>query len=70
MKCNVGGFDRIARILLGVALIGFAFLGEQPWAYLGIIPLITGLFKFCPIYPVFGISSACCDKDDSCSTKS
>jgi hypothetical protein len=67
MKCNVGGFDRIARIVLGLALIAFAFFGAQPWAYLGIIPLATGFIGFCPIYTIFGISSAC--KNDSCDTK-
>lgn len=70
MKCNVGGFDRIARIVVGLALVAFAFFGNQPWAYLGIIPLVTGLFKFCPLYPIFGISSACNSKDGSCDTKS
>jgi len=68
MKCNVGGIDRIARIVLGVALIAFAFLGDQIWAYVGIIPLVTGLAGFCPLYPIFGFSSAC-NKDENCDTK-
>jgi len=69
MKCNVGGFDRIARIVLGVALIAFAFLGDQIWAYVGVVPLVTGLVGFCPLYPIIGFSSAC-NKDDNCDTKS
>ena len=70
MKYNVGGFDRGARIVLGSALIALAFFGNQPLAYLGAIPLITGLVKFCPLYPIIGVSSACCDKGESCDTKS
>jgi len=68
MKCNVGGFDRVARVALGLGLVGFAFFTGQAWAYLGAIPLVTGLAGFCPLYPIFGVSSACC-KGDSCDTK-
>ena len=68
MKCNVGGFDRIARIIVGLALVAFAFFGEQPLAYIGIVPLVTGLFGFCPIYPIFKFSSAC-NKDAGCCAK-
>ncbi|HIP29244.1 MAG TPA: DUF2892 domain-containing protein [Sulfurospirillum arcachonense] len=53
MKCNVGGIDRGARIALGLALVALAFFGNQPWAYLGAIPLVTGLAGFCPLYPIF-----------------
>jgi hypothetical protein len=67
MKFNVGGFDRIARIVLGLVLVGFAFFAAQPWAYLGAIPLVTGLAGFCPIYPIFGVSSC---KGKSCDMKS
>lgn len=66
MKCNVGGFDRIARIVVGLALIAFAVYSGQVWAYIGIVPLLTGGFGFCPLYPIVGFSSAC-NKDDSCS---
>jgi len=68
MKCNVGGIDRGARIALGLGLVALAFFGNQPWAYLGAIPLVTGLAGFCPLYPIFGVSSACC-KGESCDTK-
>jgi hypothetical protein len=69
MKCNVGGMDRVSRIILGLVLVGLAFFTNQPWAYLGAIPLVTGLVGFCPIYPIFGVSSKC-DKGKSCETKS
>ncbi len=57
MSCNVGGFDRILRIVVGLALVVYAFVGAQPIAYIGVIPLVTGLFGFCPLYPIFKIST-------------
>jgi len=57
MKANVGGIDRILRIIAGAALIGWAVMGGPVWAWVGIIPLATGLVKFCPFYPLFGVST-------------
>ncbi len=67
MKCNVGGMDRAARIIVGLALVGFAVYSGQLWAYIGVIPLLTGAIGFCPLYPIFKFSSAC-DKDNTCET--
>ncbi|MFL5282575.1 MAG: DUF2892 domain-containing protein [Rhodopila sp.] len=58
MIANVGGFDRIARIVLGLALILAAatgFLGW--WAWIGVVPLATGIFRFCPAYLPFGLKT-------------
>lgn len=58
MKANVGGIDRILRIVAGLVLIGLAIAGiGAPWTWIGVIPLVTGLFSFCPFYPLLGISS-------------
>lgn len=58
MKANVGGIDRIIRILVGAALILWAaVLGGPVWAWIGVVPLATGLVKFCPIYPILGMST-------------
>lgn len=58
MKCNVGGFDRILRITVGVVLILLAATGTIGlWGYIGIIPLLTGIFRFCPVYAPFGMST-------------
>jgi len=58
MKANVGGIDRILRIVLGAALILWAAaLGGPAWAWIGVVPLVTGLFKFCPLYPLLGLST-------------
>ena len=58
MKTNVGGIDRILRILAGVILIALAALGTiGPWGYIGIVPLATGLFRFCPVYTLLGLNT-------------
>lgn len=58
MTANVGGVDRILRVLVGLALIVCVFVGPQtPWGWIGVIPLVTGLARFCPAYRLFGFSS-------------
>ncbi|WP_374546200.1 DUF2892 domain-containing protein [Rhodoblastus sp.] len=58
MTANVGGVDRILRVLVGLALIACVFVGPQtPWGWIGVIPLVTGLARFCPAYRLFGLSS-------------
>ena len=61
LKTNVGGIDRILRIVIGVALIAGFFLnseGAYRWLYLiGIIPLATGVLSTCPLYSVLGMST-------------
>ncbi|MFO1504797.1 MAG: DUF2892 domain-containing protein [Steroidobacteraceae bacterium] len=56
MKANVGTVDRVLRILVGLVLIALAATHKVgAWGYLGIIPLATGLFRFCPAYTLLGI---------------
>lgn len=60
LKKNVGGIDRIARIILGILLIIAFFIVDGKYSYLyllGIIPLATGLMQSCPLYSIFGIST-------------
>ena len=58
MKCNVGGIDRILRIVVGLALIALALTGTVGvWGWIGIVPLATGLFKFCPAYTLLGVNT-------------
>jgi Protein of unknown function (DUF2892) len=55
---NVGGIDRILRIVAGVFLIAIVFVGPQtPWGWLGIVPLATGLLRTCPLYSLLRINS-------------
>ncbi len=56
MKANVGSIDRAIRILAGLALITATLFGViGAWGWIGLIPLATGLFRFCPAYLPFGI---------------
>jgi len=50
MKCNVGTIDRLMRIVVGliIAILGVWF--DSWWGLVGLVPLATGLFKFCPLY--------------------
>lgn len=58
MKYNVGGTDRIARIVVGLVLIGLTLAGQiGVWGWIGVVPLFTGIFRFCPAYTLFGWSS-------------
>jgi hypothetical protein len=60
MKQNVGGIDRILRIVLGIVILSLFFVLDQNnrwWALLGAVPLLTGLIGWCPAYLPFGLSS-------------
>ena len=57
MKTNVGGIDKILRIGGGVALLAWAALGGPVWAWIGVVPLATGVFNFCPLYRLIGINT-------------
>ena len=60
-KTNVGGIDRILRIVVGVALLAAFFLYPDAswryWTLIGIIPLATGLLSTCPLYSILGLST-------------
>ncbi len=58
MQKNVGGIDRVLRIIIGIALISLVFVGPQtPWGWIGVIPLATALIGWCPLYSLFGIKT-------------
>ena len=58
MKFNVGGIDRILRIAIGLVLIGLAATGTVGWwGWLGVVPLATGFFRFCPAYGLLGMNT-------------
>lgn len=57
-KTNVGNADRIARIVLGLVLIALVFVGPKtPWGWIGVVPLLTGLFRVCPLYSLVGLDT-------------
>lgn len=58
MTKNVGGIDRILRIVAGLALIAAAATGTVGvWGYIGLVPLATGLMGWCPPYAIFGFNT-------------
>ncbi|KUM53969.1 YgaP family membrane protein [Rheinheimera sp. EpRS3] len=58
MQANVGGIDKGLRIIAGITLMMLAATGTVGvWGWLGIVPLLTGLFNFCPLYSLLGIKT-------------
>ena len=58
MTRNMGGTDRILRIVLGLALIVMTLTGViGAWGWLGLIPLATAAFGFCPLYKMLGMNT-------------
>ncbi|MBK8062949.1 MAG: DUF2892 domain-containing protein [Betaproteobacteria bacterium] len=60
MKSNVGGIDKILRIAAGLIVLGLFFVLEgnaRYWALVGLVPLFTGLFNFCPLYSIIGVNT-------------
>lgn len=55
---NVGGVDRVLRIVVGLALILGALSGSLgAWAWIGVLPLLTGVFRYCPAYRFIGFNT-------------
>jgi len=58
MSRNAGTVDRAIRILLGLVLLSLVFVGPQTlWGLVGLVPLITGLLGYCPLYTLFGFNT-------------
>lgn len=58
MKCNAGTIDRTLRIIVGLLLVGLAATGTVGvWGWIGVVPLLTGAFGFCPAYTIFGLNT-------------
>ncbi len=63
MTHNVGGIERILRIVAGLVLLGLAATGTVGWwGWLGIVPLATGALGWCPPYAIFGINTCAMKK--------
>ncbi len=62
MTTNVGMIDRVLRVIVGLALVAIA-LGfilpeyQTPWAWIGLVPLLTGLFGTCTVYSILGLNT-------------
>ena len=58
MKANVGGIDRVLRILAGLGILSLVFVldgSARWWGLVGLVPLLTGIFNFCPAYTLLGL---------------
>jgi hypothetical protein len=55
---NIANWERILRVVAGALVFSLVFVGpETLWGFLGVVPLLTGLSGFCPLYAVFGFST-------------
>ncbi len=58
MTQNIGGIERILRIVAGLVLMALAATHTVGWwGWLGAIPLATGLTGWCPPYSMLGINT-------------
>ncbi|MEZ5961539.1 MAG: DUF2892 domain-containing protein [Hyphomonadaceae bacterium] len=58
MQANEGAVDRVIRVVIGLAIVSLVFIGPKtPWAWFGLVPLLTGLVGFCPAYALFGLNT-------------
>ncbi len=60
MKANVGGVDKILRIVVGLGLLSLILILEgnaRWWGLVGLVLLLTGVVNFCPLYALLGINS-------------
>jgi len=62
MNINVGNIERIVRVVIGLAIIIWGFYAKNWWGAIGIIPLVTGLIGWCPLYALLRINT-CSLKD-------
>lgn len=63
MKANVGSFDRVLRALVGLSLLGAGLYFKSWWGLVGIVPLLTAIFRFCPAYLPIGLNTCSLKKD-------
>jgi hypothetical protein len=58
MTRNEGSLDRALRIIVGLVLLSLIFVGPKTlWGLIGLVPLLTGLFGFCPAYKLLGLNT-------------
>ena len=75
MKCNIGGWDRFFRFIVGFGILVMGYVYDSYWGLIGLVPVLTALIKWCPLYIPFNKStfkegscgatgaSCCCNKD-------
>lgn len=63
MNKNVGGIDKTLRIIVGIIIIALGVVNGSLLGLIGIIPLLTGIIGWCPLYVPFKINSSCKKED-------
>ena len=63
MKPNVGNIDRILRFLAGFTLLGAGYYFKSWWGLVGIVPLLTATFRFCPVYLTIKLNTGAPSED-------
>lgn len=60
---NVGAIDRVVRVVVGLVLVGLAATGTLGvWAWIGVVPLLTGIIGWCPAYKIIGFNTCAAKK--------
>ena len=57
MEINIGSTERLLRISAGVVIIVLGLYFQSWWGVIGLVPLLTGLFRFCPLYKMLGMNT-------------
>ncbi len=58
MARNIGKTDAIIRIIIGIILLSLVVIGPKTlWGLIGLVPLLTGIIGYCPLYPIMGINT-------------
>lgn len=57
MKTNVGFIDRVVRVVIGCAILGAGYYFKSWWGLVGVLPLLTATFGYCPAYVPFGLNT-------------
>ncbi len=59
MFTNENAFDRVARVVVGLVVLALVFVGPKTlWGLVGLVPLLTGVVGFCPLYRLLAISTS------------
>jgi len=68
MKRNVGGWDRFSRFIVGFGILIMGYLYDSYWGLIGLVPILTALISWCPLYIPFNKSTykeGCCGSSGS-----
>ena len=64
MKCNIGKTEQTIRIVMGIVILLIGLYFRSWWGVIGIVPIITGAIRYCPLSDVLGVSTCKEDKQN------